>query len=327
MAFAVGGNVKTVNVTVGARVKAGQELVELDNTIAQLEVEQAKRALRELTSPASIAAAERATASAQKDMEDAQNKVYALDLPRASELKLDTVKSDLALAKRQLALASDEYRRVDSLPEGDSKKAKALAALTAAEMRVNKLQAEYDWYTGKPTKTDAAIVRANFDGAEAAVQEAEWYLAALKGKPVPPEATGFQLTQLQQARDNLEAAQARLDNTRLTAPFNGVVAAISISTGEFASPGLPLIVVIDMDHFKVETTDLSELQITKVKVGDSATISVDALNQEFSGEVISISPLANTLGGDVVYKVTIDFDETPAGLLGGMSVTVEISDK
>lgn len=324
LAFTVGGNVHSVHVSVGDKVQTGQVLIELDNTVAQLDVEQAKRVLRELTSPASIAAAERAVASAQKDMEDAQNKVYALDYPRASETKLDEVKSDLAVAKERLTLASDAYRQVSNLPDGSAQKANALAALNAAEYRVRQLQAEYDWYTGKPTETDAAIVRANLDAAKAALQEAEWYLAALKGEQAPSTATGLQLTQLQQAKDALEAAQVRFDNTRLVAPFPGVVAAINISAGEFASPGLPQLVVSDLSQFKVETTDLSERQVTQVKAGNVANIRVDALGGQFSGVVANISPLANTLGGDVVYKVTIIFDQTPEGLLGGMSATVEI---
>jgi HlyD family secretion protein len=324
LAFTVGGNVKSVNVAVGDKVQNGRVLVELDNTLAQLDVEQAKRALRELTSLASIAAAERMVASAQKDLEDAQNKVYALDYPRASENKLDEVKSDLAVAKERLTFASDAYRQLSSQPDGSSAKARALDALNAAEYRLRQLQAEYDWYTGKPTETDAAIVRANLDAAKAAYQEAQWYVAALRGEQVPPEATGFQLTQLQQALDHLEAAQQRLDDTRLIAPFAGLVAAVNISAGEFASPGQTITIVSNMDSFLVETTDLSERQITKVRIGDPATINVDALNQDFSGKVIRISPLANILGGDVVYKVTVAFDEPPTGLLGGMSARVDI---
>ncbi|MDP1604078.1 MAG: efflux RND transporter periplasmic adaptor subunit, partial [Legionella sp.] len=285
---------------------------------------QARRMLREMTSPASIAAAERAVASSQKDMEDAQNKVYALDYPRASKTKLDEVKSDLAVAKERLTLASDAYRQVANLPDGSSAKARALDVLNAAEFQVRKLQAEYDWYTGKPTETDAAIVRANSAAARAAFEEAGWYLSALKGEPLPPEATGSQLTQLQQAKDNLKASQDRLDHTRLVAPFPGVIAAIHIRAGEFASPGQTMIVVMDTERFQVETTDLSERQITGVKNGDPAIITIGALNQQFDGKVLNISPMANTLGGDVVYKVTIVFDENPEGVLGGMSADVDI---
>ena len=324
LAFTIGGNVQTIHAAVGDKVKAGDVLAELDSTLARLDVEQAKRTLRELTSPASIAAAERATAFAEKNVEDAQNKVYALDYPRASDTKIKNIRSDLETAKKQLALASDAYHRIAKLSDGDNRKSRALDVLTAAEFRVRQLQAEYDWYTGKPTETDAAIAHANLEAAKAALNEAQWYLAALKGEQVPPEATGAQLTQLQQARDALEAAQRRFDNTHLIAPFSGVIAVVNIIQGEFASPGQTIAVVSNMDQFHVETTDLSERQITQVRIGDSASIRVDALNQEFGGRVVNISPMANTLGGDVVYKVTIAFDEKVEGLLSGMSATVEI---
>jgi hypothetical protein len=52
---------------------------------------------------------------------------------------------------------------------------------------------------------------------------------------------------------------------------------------------------------------------------------VKALNQDFTGKVTAISPLADTLGGDQVYKVTIDLNKVPASLLAGMSVVVQIN--
>jgi HlyD family secretion protein len=133
------------------------------------------------------------------------------------------------------------------------------------------------------------------------------------------------LALLQQTQNDVIMAQERLDQTILTAPFAGVVAAVNLAKGEFASPGQTMVVISDLDHLQVETTDLSERDISQVKIGDPAIILVDALNQEFSGKVISISPLATTLGGDVVYKVTLAFDEKPEGVLGGMTADVTIS--
>ena len=60
LAFALAGNVKEVYVTEGAQVQAGDLLAELDNDLVQIEVDQAQRTVRELTSPAAIAAAEQA---------------------------------------------------------------------------------------------------------------------------------------------------------------------------------------------------------------------------------------------------------------------------
>jgi hypothetical protein len=51
---------------------------------------------------------------------------------------------------------------------------------------------------------------------------------------------------------------------------------------------------------------------------------VEALSVEIGGQVLDIAPQANTVGGDVVYAVTIELDEQPPGLRWGMSVEVEI---
>jgi hypothetical protein len=41
---------------------------------------------------------------------------------------------------------------------------------------------------------------------------------------------------------------------------------------------------------------------------------------------VNVSPTADTLGGDIVYEVTIAFDEQPEGVLGGMSADVTIGE-
>ena len=49
------------------------------------------------------------------------------------------------------------------------------------------------------------------------------------------------------------------------------------------------------------------------------------LNQDVPGKVILIAPTAETLGGDVVYKTTIDLDSASPDLRSGMSVEVELA--
>ena len=79
-----------------------------------------------------------------------------------------------------------------------------------------------------------------------------------------------------------------------------------------------------MQNLQVETTDLSERDILKVKVGAPASVSIEALNATFSGKVIRIAPKADNRGGDVVFKVTIALDEQPKDLLWGMTAEVTI---
>ncbi|MCX6082590.1 MAG: efflux RND transporter periplasmic adaptor subunit [Chloroflexi bacterium] len=323
MAFTLGGSLKIVNVAVGDQIKAGQILAELDSAAIQLEIDQAQSSVNELTSPAAQAAAEQALAVAQQNLKDQQDKVNSQFYRRASDTLIDKTQGEIDLAKDSLARASDSYRTVARLEDGDNRKAAALVAMSNAQLRLNELIAKYNWYAGKPSEIDAALANAKLDVAKAAVQEAEWYLAVLKGENVSSNATGANLARLQSARTVLATAQDRLDHTRLISPIPGVVVKITGIAGETVSPGELLFFISDVTHLRVETTDLSERDVPSVTVGQKVLISVKALNKNIPGHVTSISPVADTLGGDVVYQTKIEFDTDTDGLLAGMSVDVQ----
>jgi multidrug efflux pump subunit AcrA (membrane-fusion protein) len=211
------------------------------------------------------------------------------------------------------------------LPDSSPDKAAALVAKTQAEIQVNQLTANINWYTGKPSDIDVSIAHANLDAANAAVQEATWYLSALRGEQIPLEATGAKLAELEQAQDAVTTAQAAYDATRLISPIAGRVVSVDIVAGEYASVGTVVIAVSDVAHLRVETTDLSERDVPKVQVGGSAIVHIDALDQDFPGKVSAISPVADKIGGDVVYKTTVDLDTQPSGALSGMSVEVQFN--
>ncbi|MBI4762157.1 MAG: HlyD family secretion protein [Chloroflexota bacterium] len=326
LAFAAGGMVVKVNAKVGDRVTAGYILVELDDTLARLEVERAQRVLRELTSPAAVAAAEQAVANAQEAYDEAKKKAESLNRRFADNVTRDYLEAQVTLAQQALDLAREAYNRTRGLSSADPARAKAAADLYNAQKAYNTALANLNWFTEKPSETEVARITADLNAASAALQEAKWYLAALKGETLPDEASGAQLAQLQQARADLNAAQVRLAQTRLTAPIDGIVAQVDVIAGEYAAPGKVLIVLSNVDQLQVKTTDLSERDVTKVKVGEPAVILIDALNREFSGTVISISPLASVLGGDVVYEVTLVFDEQPVGALAGMTADVRFGE-
>ena len=126
-------------------------------------------------------------------------------------------------------------------------------------------------------------------------------------------------------RSALEIAKASISQNTLTAPIDGTVVKVDVSPGEYVQPSQSVIVIVDLKNLQIETTDLSELNISTVKIGQPATVYVEALNEEFPGKVSAISPISNTLGGDVVFKVTLQLDEQPEDLLWGMSADVVIN--
>ena len=319
MAFLLGGTVKAVYVDLGHQVKAGQVIVELENTQLEAQMDIARRAVRELTSPGAIAAAEQALANAEDALKDSDYKrTVQQEGYRASPETIRAAEAKLLLAEEEV----DHYKGLYNRASGDANKAQALVNLNAAQQRRDAALRNLNWYKGKPSENDQAILDAEVAVAQAARQAAEWYLAAVKGEAVPAEASGAQLTQLENARDQLAAAEAAYENSRLKAPFAGTVAALEATVGDYLPPAVTVAVVADLTSLRVETTDLSELDVSAVSIGQECTVSFEALVESAPGHVLRISPLPTTLGGDVVYAVTVELDEIPAGLLAGMSAEV-----
>ena len=319
LAFTLGGSVRSVQAEVGDQVRAGQVLVELENTALAAQADTARRALRELTSPAAVAAAEQARANAQDALKDSEYKrTVQQEGYRASPETIRAAEAKLVLAEEEV----DHYQGLYNRASGDADKAQALVNLNAAQQRRDAALRNLNWFRGKPSENDQAILNAEVAIAQAALQEAEWYLAAVQGETVPAEASGPQLTQLQNARDQLAAAEAALAGSRLTAPFNGTLAALEIDLGDYVQPGVPVAIVADLSRLHVETTDLSELDVTEVSIGAVCTVSIEALGDQAEGRVIHIAQLPTMLGGDVVYAATIELDTIPEGLRAGMSAEV-----
>jgi len=179
---------------------------------------------------------------------------------------------------------------------------------------------------------DTSILEAKVKEAEANLAYAEIelkYLIRVSGCKVgcAPSQQHIEVAEndVAHAQALVDSAKAVLESqSNLTAPFDGVVVSIDISPAETVTPGQVVIVIGDLSRYRIETTDLSERDVTKVKVGQAVNVFVQALNQNLTGKVADVSRISTTLGGDVVYKVTIDFDKQPDGLLWGMSADVEI---
>ena len=128
--------------------------------------------------------------------------------------------------------------------------------------------------------------------------------------------------QIAQAEAQVQGAAIALGRLTIRSPIPGTVARIAVNPGEWVTVGQPLLVISDLEHLQVETKDLSERDVTGIRVGQRVTVLIKPLGQEIPGQVKLIAPLADTLGGEVVYKTTIMLDALPPGLRAGMSVDV-----
>jgi len=110
----------------------------------------------------------------------------------------------------------------------------------------------------------------------------------------------------------------------LTAPFAGTVTGLLANTGDTLVPGAGVAMVADLSRLHVQTNDVDEFLIGRVKVGQTDVLQVEALDRrELSGRVqtVALQP-QTTPAGDLQYPVTIDLGGTPPELWPGMSVRV-----
>lgn len=325
MAFKLAGNVKLVNVAVGDQVQAGQLLVQLDDTVQQIQLEQANQALLELTSASALASTQQAVAQDQQDLNNAQVALNNLLSQNNNQGLISNAQAGLVLAQNALKDAQTAFDNTTGDQTRDPAKALAYQRLYAAQQNYDHAVYIYNLYTGKFNQSQMDEAKAKVAVAKAKLSEDRTLLAALTGSQVPENAAGNGYAQLMQARSNVQIAQADLDATSLLAPFSGEIGMISTSIGDYVSPGQIILAISDVSHMHIETTDLSERDVPKIKIGQTAIVSVKALNRDVSGHVTAISPLADTLGGDVVYKVVIGLDELPQDLRAGMSVNVQFN--
>ena len=143
---------------------------------------------------------------------------------------------------------------------------------------------------------------------------------------VPPEVREIAHVRVQKAQASLEVAQATLAQTTLLAPGDATVASIDVVPGEYVDQNQVVVTLAALNTLRLETTDLSERDITKVKIGAPVDVFIEALNENVNGNVVGISPRADTVGGDVVFTVTIAFDKQPENLLWGMTAEVAIEE-
>ena len=173
---------------------------------------------------------------------------------------------------------------------------------------------------------DTTILEARIAEAEAGVVTAETQVSYLKrvGVGNAYEQIDAALADVDRAQAVVDQLKATLAQATLTTPSSGTVIVVDVAPGETANPGQVIIVIADLSHMRIETTDLSERDIPAVQIGQTASVFIDALDDTFEGKVVDIDRQSETVGGDVTYKVTIDLDQQPAGLRWGMSAEIEI---
>lgn len=126
---------------------------------------------------------------------------------------------------------------------------------------------------------------------------------------------------VKQKENILIDAKQMLSDYYITAPFDGTIANILGKVGDIASGTLATIITKQ----KVAEISLNEVDVAKVKLGQKATLTFDAIPEiSITGIVAQIDSISTVSQGVVTYIVTIALDKEEAQILPRMSVSADI---
>lgn len=124
------------------------------------------------------------------------------------------------------------------------------------------------------------------------------------------------------AQDDLANAQTAEDELTIKSPIDGKIAELNIKKGDNVKNGDSIATIINPDLMQT-VVSVDELDISSVKIGQSANITIDALSKTFTGEVTAIDEIGTSSNGVATYNVTVSI-ENPDNVKVGMTTNASI---
>ncbi len=319
------GTIETVNVDVGDTVRRGEVLASLEQTslpqnviLAQADLVNAQKALDDLLEPPSeltLAQAQKAIADAQKAVDDAQKRLDSLT-SKARQVDIDAAQAAVVMARDKRDKAQEDFAPYENKPEDNLRRAYFQSRLADAQREYENAVARLNNLLGTANEVDLAVAQANLETAQAQLADArQTYDDLLAG----PDADDISA-----ARARVAAAQATVNLARLTAPFDAVVTAVYLKTGDQVTPGTTAFRLDDLSHLLVDV-EISEVDINRVKVGQPVILTFDAvLGKEYRGEVVEVPPVGQVSQGVVNFTVTVELKDVDEEVKPAMTAAVTI---
>ena len=123
---------------------------------------------------------------------------------------------------------------------------------------------------------------------------------------------------------SIQNIEAQLTKTVLRSPITGVVTRQDAKVGEIAAASAVLVSVLS-SAYEIEA-NIPEVDIAKIKVGDSSRVTLDAYGKDvvFEARVTAIDPAETMVEGVATYKTTLQFVSNDKPVKSGMTANIDI---
>lgn len=158
-----------------------------------------------------------------------------------------------------------------------------------------------------------------------AISDANQSLAKAQAAFPTPEDLIQKEAAVKQAQAALLSSQSQLRKTLITAPFTGIIGKVDAERGQTVSSSMVIASFISSADHQIEA-NITEVDIGKVKAGDSVRLTLDAYGSEavFLAVVANIDPSETVVEGVTTYKTVIYLLNTDERLRPNMTANVDI---
>ena len=200
------------------------------------------------------------------------------------------------------------------------------AQQSLVQAQANAVQARAQLERMKALRDRNYVAQSQVDDAQRAADVAESQLRASQIQVQTNSSSGSDYavarTALEQARANLLAAQAKLEQTVIHAPADGVLIGRSVEPGNVVQPGKELMALAPAGETQVDVM-IDERQLSRLALGQKALGSADAFpDRRFAAELVYINPAVDPLRGSVEVKLKVP--DPPSYLVQDMTASVDI---
>jgi HlyD family secretion protein len=223
------------------------------------------------------------------------------------------------------AVLNESYKHLNIASQIDKMQPKIESDLSSIFSVLSSLQKTIDTIDETVQNTPDKIKDAEiaFKSAQEKFEDKKLAFEELKAGPDPLDIKSQEniVTQKEAA---LTDAKENLDNCYIRASFDGIIAKVgNIKKGDSVSSGTVLATLISEQ--KIAEISLNEVDAAKVKTGQKATLTFDALPEvSITGKVIEVDTVGTVSQGVVSYGVKIALDTDDEKIKPGMSVTADI---
>ena len=212
----------------------------------------------------------------------------------------------------------------DKLTEHNQKPA-SMAATHLASLNTYTGQTNTHLVNLLATKTTIQNDKDAIVNSDRTITENTQSLAKLKAGADPLDIQSGQLTIKQRGNALLDARENLADYT-VRAPFDGVIAKLNVKKSDPISSATVITTLITQQ--KIAQVSLNEVDVAKIKTGEKATLTFDAIDGlSITGQVAEIDTIGTVTQGVVTYSVKISFDTQDDRVKSGMSVSAAIITK